>query len=776
MKAKMFNKMHIPFVTISVFIVSLLMTIGFAAYGEVLSSSIGVTIQPDGKFLISNIAMIESSNVLNSEVPIITNNSITFDISFGGEEEEYYIMYSFDVENKSSYEYVFNSFDFDTVVIGSSGGTGNLTLDIYGINEGEVIRAGEKRTISLRLNLEVSDPNQTYDASATTSMDNVAQDKGSILLSTDLVDNDLTDGDLAEVQISLINTYEKDITFNVSSTNTNLVVTNGSNLTVSANSTETYTILIDVSGDSVFTSTNASTNLNISTNGVGNIYSELLNFFVEITQERDTDKVRIGEVSLTMNNAVGQADVNFTRLDTGGTSVVDYVILLYNSSNNTLVNTYHTNSSITSYNITGLSAMSYYVLVYGIDEAGNTGSGDVNNASLTNEYCRKSNTVNMKWVFNVTNNLTNMTSNGALTVNIGTTYSAKLTASSNYTLPDSITVSMKGVTLNNSDYSYNSSNGQLSIPSVNGDITITGSANWNICLVEGTKVRLGNGKYKNIEDIGYKDLLQVLSYDTGNITKVYPIWIEKQGSIDKYQLTEFSDGTYLKTVGFHGVFSSTDNQFISVDDPLMFKVGTEVIKIDEFGNKYSVSIKNISYIEEKVNYYHVVSTRYYNIIANDFLTTDGTVILSNLYGFDKNIIWGPHSTEDIYSYEDLDIMPYYMYKGLRAGEAKYLNNYGLNLNTFKEYLLMNQLNDKMLKKPEVDAFNNRVWMVTTSDDVVTEFNKNMYLYKETSNYTLKQPIIKNNFKYWYNTSDNQYYNPGDIVQIWHGTHFEAIYD
>lgn len=771
------NNAYIPIITILVFAITVFMTVGFASYGEILNSSIGVTLHPDGKFLISNITMVESNSVLSSEIPIISNDSIIFDISFSGGVEDNYITYSFDAENNSSYEYVFNSFNFEPIVVGSNGGTGDLTLEVFGINEGEVIRAGEKRTITLTLTLIPSDPNQTYDAGGTTSMENIVQEKGNVLLSTNVVDNDLTDDDTAEVEISLINTYEKAISFNVTSSNTNFVVTNGSNLSIGANNTDTFTIVLNASSDSIFTSTVASTNLIITTDSVGNLYSEPLNFSVEITPEKDNDKVRIGDVNLVMKNAVGQADVSFSRLDTGGTNVVDYTILLYNSSNNNLVNTYHTNSAITSYSITGLSAGSYYVLVYGIDEAGNTGSSDVNNASTTNEYCRKSNTVNMRWVFNVTNSLSNMTSNGASTANIGTTYTATLSANNNYSLPDNITVTMNGNALNaGGGYTYSTSSGQVSIPNVSGDISISGSATRNICLVEGTKVKLANGNYKNIEDIGYHDLLQVYNYDNGSITKEYPIWIENEGTIDEYQLTEFSDGSYLKTVGYHGIYSNTHKQFISVDDLDAFKVGTEVIKIDDLGNRYIVSVRKISYIKEKVNYYHVVSTRYYNIIANDFLTTDGTVILSNLYGFDEDIRWGKHSVSDGYTYDELNIMPYYMYIGLRAKEAKYLNNYGLNLDTFKKYLILNQLNDKMLKKPDTNLTGNRVWMVTTSDDIVTNFNINSYLHEEGSVYTLKNPTIKKGFKYWYNTGDNNYYKPGDKVKIWHGTHFDAIYN
>ena len=62
-------------------------------------------------------------------------------------------------------------------------------------------------------------------------------------------------------------------------------------------------------------------------------------------------------------------------------------------------------------------------------------------------------------------------------------------------------------------------------------------------------------------------------------------------------------------------------------------------------------------------------------------------------------------------------------------------------------------------------------MVTTSQDYVTETNKERYLREEGSFYTLPIGI---DIKSWYSTSDNKYYKPGTIVTVDHGMHFIAI--
>lgn len=73
--------------------------------------------------------------------------------------------------------------------------------------------------------------------------------------------------------------------------------------------------------------------------------------------------------------------------------------------------------------------------------------------------------------------LSDVTSSGGTTAEYGTDYTTTLTASAGYKLPSSITVTVNGSTLSSSSYSYNSTNGSVSIPGANitGDIIITAS-------------------------------------------------------------------------------------------------------------------------------------------------------------------------------------------------------------------------------------------------------------------------------------------------------------
>ena len=129
--------------------------------------------------------------------------------------------------------------------------------------------------------------------------------------------------------------------------------------------------------------------------------------------------------------------------------------------------------------------------------------------------------------------------------------------------------------------------------------------------------------------------------------------------------------------------------------------GSRIYKVNSNDELEIVTVTSIEHIQEEVNYYHVVSSQYYNIIANGIITTDGATYLSNLYGFDENIKWPAIREEvisdpdNLYTFEDFaDIgLPRKMFDDLRVREAKYLaTKYGITLDVFKWYLVSNQLN------------------------------------------------------------------------------------
>ena len=389
----------------------------------------------------------------------------------------------------------------------------------------------------------------------------------------------------------------------------------------------------------------------------------------------------------------------------------------------------------------------------------------------------------------VKNNFTNITYDGSNEAIIGSDYEVTLKPASGYKLPSSITVYMNGEKLTaGEDYKYDKNTGKVTVYNVTGEVEIKASGvDDTACLIKGTKIKLANGTEKNIEDIDYNDLLLVWDYEHGEYTYQYPVHIEKEGTTNSYQRATFSDGSVLETHSFHGVFSLDDMEIIRVDDPAAFHVGTRIAKVIYEDGEYKfkeITVEKIETIYEKTNYYNVLTSLYYNVVSNDILTTLGDSVVGNMYGFNDDLTWKTVRQEiikdsnNMFEYELVkDVIPYYMYKGLRVAEYKYISNLGyFDANDLQKYVnYLGNINSNLLLKPETNESGNRVWMITTSDDELNPINKDNYLYEEGSYYTFKEPKNKDNFIGWYDTTDSKYYQPGDVIKVLNATHFIAKY-
>ena len=180
-----------------------------------------------------------------------------------------------------------------------------------------------------------------------------------------------------------------------------------------------------------------------------------------------------------------------------------------------------------------------------------------------------------------------------------------------------------------------------------------------------------------------------------------------------------------------------------------------------------VTITNIEDIKEDVIYYSVVSTSYYNIIANNILTTDTTSSISNIYGFKENAIYGDNyyniSNGEKLEYKDISLIPYYLYKGLNLQNAKCLLNNGLDASFLTAFVSEHTLN--------VPTRNGkRYFIVTTSLDYM-KFNGTVgNMYQEGSFYKLPKAEVKG----FIDTATGIIYEPGSTIKVQNSMHFNAI--
>ena len=337
------------------------------------------------------------------------------------------------------------------------------------------------------------------------------------------------------------------------------------------------------------------------------------------------------------------------------------------------------------------------------------------------------------------------------------------------------------------DYTWSRNTGSLSVPNVSGDLDITIQSVAG-CLTAGTQILLADGTTKAIENITYNDLLAVWNHETGQLDAEYPIWIEQEHQTVSYRKIQFSDGSELKTVMNHGVFDVDKNLFVSVADR-EFTPGTNVYKLVD-GKLQSVRVESISIVHETVKYYHVVSSRYFNVIANGIVTTDGTVATSNLFGFTDNLRWPeqryaylaqPNSTYDYDKFADT--VPEYMFVGARIGEIKLLIDAGyLGLDDFKDYLRTNQVSPIMWRHPESRVIANDLQNFDTKRPLVPNSVGRQHVWPvsfgdfKTSIIEGREVILptRPDVKFCLNSIDGKLYHPGDRVKIMCGTHFAPV--
>lgn len=782
-------------VTIIVLSIFLLMSVGYATYN--IRTSIGgkVGFNANGEVAITNVVLSDYSNLSNPENPTYTKDSISFDLVFNVDNNsalayDYYAEYDVTITNDSFYDYEFASSVFTPSIDTSTNENMNVDYVLDGIELGEIIPALDSKSFKVRIimyPLTAGEHNVTGDTNVVLEEEKT-EPTGSLLASIpknstiDLRGSTVRD----KVTVTVINSYSesKSFSFSISNSNFKLVNSSGTALgsfNIDANTTNTYDVYIERKNGVTFATNQQSINL-VFANGSSNTSLGSIKILVDKDETLlDDEPPVISNVNATFVAENGK--VNLTWDATDISSISYFIIEAYNSSD-TLVETYQTSNGNTSYTATGLSNGTYYFRVYGVDSKNNNGKNVATSCETTSGYCSRSTSATYTWVFTVSYTLgTNISrTSGPTEIAIGETLSAIFSVSGNRNF-NNITVTMDGRTLKqNSEYTWSTSGstGTLSIPNASGNITVNITSSGAGCLVEGTKIKLANGKNKKIEDINYTDLLSVWSYESGKLTYEYPIWIEKSEESDSYEKTTFSDGTVLKTAGLHQVFSLDENKFVNIyDENGYIKVGTKVAK-EVNGKIVPVYVTKVETIYKTIKYYYVASSIYYNIISENIITTSDQIVpgvtLSNMYGFDNNIKWLPIRKEIInkpgalFKYEDLKVMPYYLYLGSRGNETKLFVNMGYaTTEGLIDYLLNTQLDPKRAVSVNTNKEGNRLWMVTTNVDKILNYKD--YLHEEGSYYTLPKVL---GVKKWYCTFDNKYYYPNDKVKVDYPMHFIAI--
>ena len=804
---------------------SLFMTVGYATVTGVTLSIGGIAnVLDTGSVRITNVE-VNASSYVTEKSPATVNSEgtgINFNLSVNANRDvDYYIRYKITIINDSFTDQNIQATNFSPTINGSNSRP-NISYEITDASGNQAlsttIQSGTSAFYYVTITIYPT-TSGSWTISGDTSIEAGENDEGILIGS---IPNNAT-GDLSGnntktmITATVINTHTKAKEFSFSINNSNFKLVDSSDndlttMTINAETTQSYNFYIQRLPNAKFPSNPQKLNINFNDEDKSSSMG-IVTLTVDPDQTiTDDEAPYVSDVTAEIRPNDDGTYTNYKiYLSWNGRDnigVNHYIVETYraNSINDTgtLISTNNTNADETEMYLNVGTNGYYYFKVYGTDGHGNIASQSEISSCTTNEgHCSRSTTEQFKWNFSVTLTLTYATaSSGTITTNGNTrtvvfnvTYDGSVTTTlsgvrsglTSYDPPTSIsnpqityangTTETLSTNTNKAGYSY--ANNELNIWHITGDITM--SAEGTSCLAKGTKILLANGSTKNIENIGYDDLLAVWNYDTGSLTYEYPLWIEKEATTKKITRITFEDNNYIDIVNDHGFYNTDTNLFINLSDE-NFKEGLNIAKIDNNGNFKTTKIKKIEIINKDTTLYFVGTTSYYNIIANNILTTDNNLLISNLYGFTSNATWPKEKSiivnnpKNIVEYSQLkDVLPYYLYKGFRAREVGYLiNNNIISLNEFKHYIKSIITKQNILKDP-IQKNNSNYWMVTTSEDFVTDNNKNLYLKEEGSFYTL--PFSKNlNFIGWLNTSDNKIYYPGSRIKVSHGLHFIAQYN
>ena len=142
-------------IVVILFIIALaFMTVGFAAYNQLVNISGTATLKPDGKIYIKSVQVTSKTpNATVSPDPVFTDAGITdFNLSFATDNNlstQYYAVYEITIANESSYDFIYRQPNYNLTV--TKGGViydNLLTITTSGITNGETIASHNQKVIT----------------------------------------------------------------------------------------------------------------------------------------------------------------------------------------------------------------------------------------------------------------------------------------------------------------------------------------------------------------------------------------------------------------------------------------------------------------------------------------------------------------------------------------------------------------------------------------------------------------------------------------------------
>lgn len=197
------------------------------------------------------------------------------------------------------------------------------------------------------------------------------------------------------------------------------------------------------------------------------------------------------------------------------------------------------------------------------------------------------------------------------------------------------------------------------------------------CLASGTLITLANGKQKLIEELKANDEVRTFDHTSGKISssKIIDLWLYEEPKGNAFTL-HFSNDINIKVVGGHCFYEKESNKYVNIKhNNVEDYIGHHFYNLD---NDSWEELKSITYHDEKVDTYIIVTDKHLNCVADGMLCNEDGIyyVLCNIFDFDSNMkIDTKKKQEDIKKYglwdfEEANYVTKEIYDSLNL---KYLN-------------------------------------------------------------------------------------------------------
>lgn len=365
----------------------LFLEIGYAA----LESTINITAEVSGLALnnvfIESVDKVDFNGVTEDLSPKINDSTLTANPIFS-DSQYAFITYKVVLTNASSEIMTLSEsiLDVEESIKNSIG------YEIGGeFQEDETILPGKSKYLTLTYKYNSQPQSGQYSLPMTFNFTTT----GDLFVSLKTQTVNLKKKNIETLSLNIENTSQTDKQYQLKlDTNKFLLVDGNNNLLSSqqalANKKENKKIYIMKNPEIILYKNSYTVDLILESNGNSSSIGKIT-ISIDSKENLDETPPSIGPIILNMTEQK-DLNINWSRLDSGGSPVVDYVITLY-SEEGKIINTYHTLKDVLNYQISNLPKGNYYAIIYGIDEADNSGESFLNDATTESTMARKSNLI-----------------------------------------------------------------------------------------------------------------------------------------------------------------------------------------------------------------------------------------------------------------------------------------------------------------------------------------------------------------------------------------------